>query len=115
MRLFEFDDADPLRVKLMAVSSQLESEHNKTGEPLALDTFLRILRKNGVDIDESDIYDVIKKEPLVNIIDGIENHMVVFKGDHIDLDSDEPDQDDNEKIVQQMASKQASKQNDFKL
>jgi len=107
MRLFEFDNADPLRVKLMAVSSQLESEHKNSGEPLPLDTFLRILRKNGVSIDESDIYDIIKKEPLVNIIDSIENHTVIFKGEHVDNEPQGPDE--NQKIIQQMASKQASK------
>lgn len=112
MRLFEFDNADPLKVKLLAVSSQLEAEHKETGEPLPLDTFLRILRNNDIDIDESDIFDVIKKEPLKNIIDSIENHMVIFKGDHVD---EKPDENDSNKIIQQMANKKINSPNPLKF
>lgn len=106
MRLFEFANDDPLRVKLTTVASQLESDYQNSDEPLSLDDFLTILRTEGVPIDKSDIYDIIKKEPLVNIIDSIEQGNVIFKGQEVDS---EQSPTDNEKTLQQMASKQLSK------
>jgi hypothetical protein len=107
MRLFEFAENDPLRVKLTTVASQLESDYQNSNEPLSLDDFLTILRTEGVSIDKSDIYDIIKKEPLVNIIDSIEQGNVIFKGQV--NDQGEPEPSENEKTLQQMASRQVSK------
>lgn len=108
MRLFEFADDDPLRVKLTAVSSQLESRFKNVDQPLPLDQFLDLLRKNDIAVDESDLYDIIKKEPLVNIVDSIEGGNVIFKGAE-GASPEDNGPDDNEKIRQKMASKQASK------
>jgi len=107
MRLFEFAENDPLRVKLTTVASQLESDYKNSNEPLSLDDFLTILRTEGVSIDKSDIYDIIKKEPLVNIIDSIEQGNVIFKGQV--NDQGEPEPSENEKTLQQMASRQVAK------
>lgn len=105
MRLFEFADDDPLRVKLAGVASQLKAD---TSEPMPLDQFLEILRSNGISIDEDDVFDIIKKEPLVNIVQDIEDKQVVFKGQQGDF-GEEPGPDENEKIRQSLASKQAGK------
>jgi len=107
MRLFEFVEDNPLRVKLTAVASELEDDFKDSGKTLPLDEFLDILRNEGVQIDKSDIYDVIKKEPLVNIIDSIEQGNVIFKGQVDDNGESEPT--DNEQTLQKMASKQLSK------
>jgi hypothetical protein len=107
MRLFEFANDDPLRVKLLAVTSQLESEYKNSDTPLSLDEFLDILRQNDVSLDESDIYNIIKKEPLVNIIDSIEQGNVIFKGQI--NDQGEPKPSENQKTLQQMASRQIAK------
>lgn len=104
MRLFEFADDDPLRVKLAAVASQLKAD---SAEPMPLDKFLEILRSNGISIDEDDVFDIIKKEPLMNIIQDIEDKQVVFKGQGGDFEN--PGPDENEKIRQSLASKQAGK------
>lgn len=108
MRLFEFAQDDPLRVKLTAVSSQLESRFKNQNQPLPLDLFLEILRKSDIAVDEDDIYDLIKKEPLVNIIDSIEGGNVIFKGQS-GAEGEENGPDENQKTLQAMASKQASK------
>ena len=98
MRLFEFADDDPLRVKLAAVSSQLKAD---SSQPMPIDKFMEILRSNKISIDEDDLFDIIKKEPLVNIIQDIEDKQVVFKGQQGDIE--EPGPDENEKIRQSMA------------
>jgi hypothetical protein len=110
MRLFEFADDDPLRVKLAAVASQLKSRMLDTNnqEPMSTDALLNLLRQNDIIIDKTDIYDMVKKEPLVNIIKNINGHEVEFKGQTGSIDK-EPAPDENAKIVSQMASKQAKK------
>jgi len=108
MRLFEFAQDDPLRVKLTAISSQLESRYKNQDQPLPVEFFLDILRKNNIAVDENDIYDIIKKEPLVNIIDSIEGGNVIFKG-QAGAQGEEQGPDQNQKTLQSMASKQAGK------
>jgi hypothetical protein len=108
MRLFEFAQDDPLRVKLTAVASQLESRFKNQDQPLPLELFLDILRKSHVAVSEDDIYDIIKKEPLVNIIDSIEGGNIVFKGQS-GAQGEENGPDENQKTLQAMASKQTSK------
>lgn len=112
MRLFEFADDDPLRVKLAGVAMQLKTQAEETDQPMPLEEFLSVLNDNGISIDQSDVFDLIKKEPLVNIIDSIENKQVVFKGQSgtdIESSDDMNAPGENEKIVQQLASKQTNK------
>lgn len=107
MKLFEFADDNPLRVKLVAVVSQLKSRMQDTNnqEPMSTDALLNLLKQNGVDIDVSDIYDMVKKDPLVNIIKNINGKEVIFKGQQAGDDDMDLDSSENEKIRQQMASK----------
>jgi hypothetical protein len=101
MRLFEFSDADPLRVKLVAVTNQLKSQN----EPMSTDEFLTVLNKNGISLDKSDLFDMVQKDPLVNIIADVNDDTVTFKGqedDSVDAAVDQS-QDQNEKVRQQMA------------
>jgi hypothetical protein len=102
MRLFEFSDADPLRVKLVAVANQLAT----STEPMSTDEFLTVLNKNGISLDKADLFDIVKKDPLVNIISDVNDNQVTFKGQEDDIEGQEQSPDENEKIRQQMASKQ---------
>jgi hypothetical protein len=106
MRLFEFSDADPLRVKLVAVASQLQS----TSEPMSTDEFLTVLNKNGISLDKTDLFDIVQKEPLKNVVANINDDEVIFKGQEGDVTQGAEQQpDENERIRQQLASKQAGK------
>lgn len=109
MRLFEFDSSDPLRVKLTAVTSQLKARIGEEGstKPMSTDSLLSLLKNNDIIIDKSDIYDMVKKEPLSNMIDDIRDDQVVFKGQKPMRGTMTPD--NAEKIVSQMAKKAASK------
>ena len=102
MRLFEFSDIDPLRVKLVAVASQLATQT----EPMTADEFLTVLNKNGIALYKLDLFDIVKKDPLRNIIANISDDKVIFKGQENDVEGQEQSPDENEKIRQQMASKQ---------
>ena len=107
MRLFEFDNNDPLRVKLTAVTSQLQSDlqNANSEDPMSTDAFLHLLRQNDIIIDKSDIYDIIKKEPLLHFIKDIEDDRVIFRGQVLAKEPIDPD--NSEQIVAQMAKKAA--------
>jgi hypothetical protein len=108
MRLFEFADADPLRVKLAAITNQLKSRVEKTNRTLSTDELLSFFRDNDIVLDQSDLFDIVKKEPLKNIIRSVNKDEVIFKGQESEVDSvsNEPEAtDDSEKVRQQMAKK----------
>lgn len=104
MRLFEFADNDPLRVKLVAVTSQLKSRISDTNtkEPMTTDALIELFAQNDIEIDKSDLYDMVKKEPLSNIIQNINGHEVIFKGQSAS-DESELDPGENEKTRAKMA------------
>ena len=109
MKLFEFANDDPLRVKLVAVVSQLKSRAQDTNskEPMSTDALLNILKQNEIEIDPGDIYDLIKKDPLVNVIKDIEDDKVIFKGQ---VGSNfEPSDDESAKTRSAMAKKTLGK------
>ena len=106
MRLFEFQLDDPLRVKLVAASNQLKSKMEESGadEPMSTNAFLSLLRdKYDITIDKSDIYDMIKKDPLRNIIDSIEDDKIIFKG--MKQSKSETPIDKSEQTVAKMAKR----------
>jgi len=111
MRLYEFANDDPLRVKLTAVVGQIQSRMEHTEEPMSTDEFLDILKNNDIFIDKNDLFDMVKAEPLKNIVANVSSHQITFKGQP-GADNDiggEESPDELEKTRQQMASKQAKK------
>jgi len=112
MRLFEFDDRDPLRVKLMAVSNQLKEKLKGSARTWSTDEFLNFLKTRDIILDKEDLFDIVQKEPLVNIISNVNNDQVVFKGQEHKVPKSKPEQGktpDHEKTLKQMASKQIKK------
>jgi hypothetical protein len=106
MRLYEFED--PLRVKLVALASQLEADARDDNfeTVVTTDDLIGYFRDNGLVLDKSDIYNMVKNPPLNNIIDNIKDDQVIFKGQHVDQ---EESPDEQEKIVKQMAHKALKK------
>jgi hypothetical protein len=108
MRLFEFEKNDPLRIKLVAVASQLKADYEDSQTQLSTDQLLQILTQHGITLDKTDLFNMVKKEPLKNIIDNINGTQVIFKGQEpIQGSTQSPDQ--AQKIVSQMAKNAASK------
>ncbi len=103
MRLLEFADDDPLRVKLVAVASQLKSRIGTSPEKLTADELLQLLRDEGIGLSKSDLFDMVKKDPLKNIIANISDNEVIFKGQN--GEKLEPGPDENEKTLKSMAKK----------
>ena len=104
MRLFEFAGKDPIITKLVVLSNQLQSSLD-SGEikgEWTTEQLLNFLSANGVNVDEPDIYDMIKKPPLSKVISSIDNDVVTFKGQE-QPDLPTSDQAQSQQVVKQMA------------
>jgi len=107
MRLYEFAAPNPLIPKLVAVSDQLTTElsDEEIQSGMSIDDFLSYLQKFDIVLDQTDLYDMIKLPPLINIISNIQGDNVIFKGAE---DQEVPDEEDNSAdVVAGMASRAA--------
>ena len=104
MRLYEFAGKDPIITKLVVLSNQLEDAVNSgdiQGE-WTTEQLLNFLAANGVNVDEPDIFDMVKKPPLSRVISNINNDVVTFKGQE-QPNLPTPDQNQSQEVVKQMA------------
>ena len=103
MRLFELSNPNPLLVRLVAVTSQLTSDIDSGVEhsDWSVDELLNYYKDNDIILAKDDLYDMIKKPPLMNKISNIQGDKVIFKGQDSPIEPEE----DNKKVVKQMAHK----------
>jgi len=107
MRLYEFDGPDPLLAKIVTVSDQLKSLVDKgSAKDWTVDQLMSYFQKYDVSLDKKDLYNMIKKPPLKDVISNIQGDKVIFKGKE---DPVSPDTDDSQKVVKSMADKAAQK------
>lgn len=117
VRLFEFDtssvDDNSMRIKLTGIISQIHAKSKDQGfkKPYSLTALLNILSDAGIPLDEEQFREMVKEDPLKNLISNIKGNKVIFKGDADSDDSEmeEPDADTN--VLDKMA-KRASKKRD---
>jgi hypothetical protein len=104
MFLFEIS-TDPLITKLITVVDQLKTdlEKDKNNKPETVDEFLSYLQKYDITLDQNDLFDMIKKPPLKNIIHNIKNKKIIFKG----YEEPEIPEKYSDNIVKSMAKKAA--------
>lgn len=107
MRLFEF--TDPIVTRLVAVADQLQSdlESGEIGQDMNVDQLLQYLSNYDIVVDKTDLYNMIQKPPLKNVITNIQGDDVVFKGEET-ADEIQP-ADDSQEVVAKMADQAASK------
>lgn len=102
MLLYELEQVDPLVIKMVTVTDQLKSTiQDHPNMQWTVDDLLKYFQKNDLTLDKSMLYDMIKKPPLKNVIANIQGDNIVFKGQEQPEQSD----DENKKIVAQMANK----------
>ena len=109
MRLFEFAGPDPIVTRLVAISDQLKNDID-SGEismDMTTDQLLQYLAQYDIVVDKTDLYNMVKKPPLKNVISNIQGDNVVFKGEET------PDKgsskDDSKSVVAKMANQAANK------
>lgn len=92
--------------KLVAIADQLKSDLEKgEADPnMSVPDFLQYLKKYDIIYDKTDLYDMIKKLPLKNLISNIQGDNIVFKGFGT---PEAPPEDESQSIVAGMAKKAA--------
>jgi hypothetical protein len=107
MRIFEF--ADPIVTKLVAVTDQLKSdlERGEADPNMLLPDFLQYLKKFGIVLDKTDLYDMIKNMPLKSLISNIQGDKIIFKGFGT---PEAPPEEESKKIVANMAQTATNQQ-----
>lgn len=107
MLLREFEDQNPLRVKLTGILSQLRSRAKDTGanEPYSLDALINKLHDADIHLDAEELRDISEEPPLNNLLT-IKGSKVLWKG--LDSDTEEIDQKKKDDTLDKMA-KRASK------
>lgn len=104
--IIEDDDKDdnPIRVKITSLLSQLRARYEDSGakNPYTTKSVLEILRKDGVSLSKDDLYDIIKDDPIKNIISDFDKN-IHFKG--VGTDKTKSATDNSEKAVKDMAIK----------
>jgi hypothetical protein len=91
-------------MKLVVLTDQLKSavDSGEIEGEWTTEQLLNFLSANGVNVDEPDIFDMVKKPPLNKAISSINNDVVTFKGQE-QPDLPEPDQNQSANVVKQMA------------
>lgn len=102
MYLYEFDDTKPIATKIVAATDQLKKDvESGAVQNWTLDELLNYFQKYDVILDPTDLYNMLKKDPLKQVVSNIQGDSVVFKGQ----EQPEAPKDENQKIVKQMADK----------
>lgn len=112
MRLYEFEP-DPLVTQIVTVTDQLKDdlENNKLDPPpeeWTVDDLLEYFQKYDIILDlKQDLFNMIQKPPLNDVISNIQGDKVIFKGhepsEAPDVGSTTPE--DQKKVVAQMAKR----------
>jgi len=106
MRFYEIcedlETGSSLVTKIVAVTNQLKQdvEDGNIPETYSVDDLLDYFRSYDVILDVTDLYNMIKTQPLKDVIQNIQGDDVVFKGQETDLEQPE---DESKKVVAQMA------------
>jgi hypothetical protein len=101
--MFLFELEDPEVVKFAAIVSQLKSEldNNNIDPSWTTDKLIDYFQQNGINLDITDLYDMIQKPPLNMLISNIQGDDIVFKGE--EADTANPDETQSQEVVNQMA------------
>lgn len=106
MRLFELDDTKRMATTIVTITDQLKSDlaRNKIDKKTyTLDDLLSYFHKYDIIIGKDDLFDMIKKDPLKNVISNIQGQKVVFKGHEEEKVSAKPEKE--KETVSKMAHK----------
>jgi len=107
MYLFELTDQDKL-VKILTAIDVLKDAIS-TGVITSnwdVDTLLKYFREHGIVLGTNDLYNMVQKKPLKNVISNIEGDEVIFKGLPQQQKAQEtPPPEQSKEVVAKMAKK----------
>ncbi len=82
MRLYEFDDDSQSSIaKIVIVADQLKNDAKRGKlKDWDLDRLINYFQSYDIILNPTDLYDMIKKPPLNDLIDNIQGDKIVWKG-----------------------------------
>jgi hypothetical protein len=104
MYLFEFDENEKL-IRIIAAADQLKIalDQGQIQSNWDVETLLSYFRDFDIILSNTDLYNMITKKPLKNIISNIEGDEVVFKGLEPIQDTEAPPPEQSKEVVAKMA------------
>lgn len=110
MLLYEFVEDNTDMIVLTGVVSQIYNRIKDTGfdKKYSLDALLNTLSDRGIDLDREKFIEMVKHQPLKNLIANVEGDSVVFKGESSE-DSENVDMDDTTGTLEKMAKRAEKK------
>lgn len=105
MRFYEFSGASTQDIQLVAVVDQLKTELENGDQDIqnmTTDDLLDYLSSQDIVMDKTDLYELIKKPPMSNLIKNIQGDKIVFKGEE-DNEQQPDDDTDQQNVVKSMA------------
>jgi hypothetical protein len=110
MYLFEFDNTKPLVGSIVVAIDQLKSDLNdsQVNFDWDIDTLLKYFQKYDIILDKTDLYNMVGKPPLNQVIKNIQGDKIIFVGQE-ELSPPAVQSTDNKKTVATMAQKALKK------
>jgi len=113
MRLREFSSDSSVDQELVALTALLKQQSENAGASpkISLSSFMQLARNLGINnLSKEQLVDFATKPPLNGVIQSVTGDEVLFKGaEDEQMDTEAPSPDENAKIVDKMAQKQAKK------
>lgn len=100
------DSDKDLAAKIAAITGELEHKikDDKSKELDTVDKLLDFFSNNDIELDVTDLYSMIKVDPLKKVIDNIQGEKVVYKGQE-ETNPQEVDSEEQDKTVAAMAQR----------
>lgn len=110
MYLFEFDQNSAEITKIVALTNQLKDDVDSgeiNPDQYTVDELLNYFQNYDVILDKSDLYNMIKTDPLKSVVSNINGDQIEFKGHEKapepESEPQEEPEDENKKTVAKMA------------
>jgi len=106
MYLFEFDQDSAQITRIVALTNQLKDDVDSgeiDSENYTIEELLDYFQKYDIILDKSDLYNMIKVNPLKSLITNIQGDKIEFKGHEAEPEQKEEPEDEKKKTVAKMA------------
>jgi len=111
LREFENDSSGQVDQELVALTALLKQQSERAGAnpKISLASFMQLARNLGINnLSKQQLVDFATKPPLNGVIQSVTGDEVLFKGaEDNEMDTEAPSPDENARIVDKMAQKQA--------
>jgi hypothetical protein len=80
MLIREFQDPDAIKLAAIGQFLLKRAEDTASVKPMNVDSFIKIAKENGINLDRERLMAMSQTEPLSNIITDIQGDSIIWKG-----------------------------------